>query len=71
MMNVAVMKKVRGQNFQLDVLEELGLIVTDAMRARFAQIDAERAYNALSSTPTRRRTSSGCVERRREKTLRQ
>ena len=41
-MRGAVMKKVSGQRFQLDVLEELGLPVTHAMRARFAQIDAER-----------------------------
>ena len=43
-MRGAVMKKVSGQRFQLDVLEELGLPVTDAMRARFAQIDAERDF---------------------------
>ena len=43
-MRGAVMKKVSGQRFQLPVLEELGLPVTDAMRARFAQIDAERDY---------------------------
>ena len=38
-MRGAVMKKVSGQRFQLDVLEELGLPVTHAMRARFDQID--------------------------------
>ena len=52
-MRVAVMKKVSGQRFQLDVLEELGLPVTDAMRARFAQIDAERDFkrNFLYANP--------------------
>lgn len=42
-MRGAVMKKVSGQTFMLDVLVKLGVPVTDAMRARFAQIDAERA----------------------------
>ena len=43
-MRGAVMKKVRGQSFRLDVLEKIGLLVTvPAMRGRFAQIDAERA----------------------------
>ena len=42
-MRGAVMKKVSGQAFQLDVLEKLRLPVTDDMRTRFAQIDAERA----------------------------
>ena len=36
------MKKVSGQAFQLDVRKKLGIPDTDAMRARFAQIDAER-----------------------------
>ena len=52
-MRGAVMKKVSGQRFQLDVLEELGLPVTHAMRARFAQIDAERDFkrNFLYANP--------------------
>ena len=37
------MKKVRGQAFQLHVLRELGLPVTNDMLSRFAQFDAERA----------------------------
>ena len=53
-MRGAVMKKVSGQRFQLDVLEDLGLPVTDAMRARFAQIDLpadERPDTAPAPTP--------------------
>ena len=42
-MRGAVMKKVRGQAFQLHVLRELGLPVTNDMLSRFAQFDAERA----------------------------
>ncbi|ACO68227.1 predicted protein [Micromonas commoda] len=42
-MRGAVMKNVSGQAFQLDVVEKLGLPVTDAMHARYAQIDADRA----------------------------
>lgn len=47
-MRAAVIKKVSGQAFQLDVLEKLGLPVTDAMRARFAQIDAVRTGKRAS-----------------------
>jgi hypothetical protein len=58
------MKKVSGQRFQLDVLEKLGLPVTDAMHTRFAQIDAERDSKRDFSTRTPRKISSGCLERR-------
>ena len=41
-MRGAVMKKVSGQAFQLDVLEKLRLPVTDDMRTRFAQMEVQR-----------------------------
>ena len=51
-MNVAVMKKVRGQYFQLDVLEKLGLPVTESYAHASPRSMPNAPTNALPSTPT-------------------